>query len=66
MWSRVAMDTTLFLKPLPNVDSLCFVLADERVFQQLGIVRSFSHLLCKAIGRERWWAIVKCTVFWFS
>ena len=53
MWSRVAMDTTLFLKPLPNVDSLCFVLADERVFQQLGIVRSFSHLLCKAIGRER-------------
>ena len=45
------MDTTLFLKPHPQVHSLSLVLLDESMQQQLCIVRSLVHILSQA-GEE--------------
>ena len=44
------METTLFLKPLSNVDRLHLIFLDERESQELCILRSLPHLLCQAVG----------------
>ena len=46
------MDATLFLKPHPQVHSLCLVFLDESMFQQLCIVWSLLYVFSQAEGRR--------------